>query len=238
MLAAPAGGQAVLYIRLPEQDPPVVKKNIAIFLHHPICSIESVNGIIQSLSPHYSLRIFTLQEGFFDDIDLVVFPGGYGEATRFSGLMKENLKEIRRFLDRGGKYLGICMGAYWADAYYFDILRDTRVKQYIKRRGAEIRSSYGTTAQVSWLGHSERMYFYDGPTFVGGDFVEIASYANGEPMAIVQDSIGLIGCHPESEQSWYWKKYMQPQWHEGAHHSLLLQFVASYLLRDSQPKLL
>lgn len=126
----------MLYIRLPQPGPRFVKKNIAIFLHHPICSIESVNGIIQALSPQYSLRIFTrhaVQDGFFDDIDLMVFPGGYGEATRFSGLMKENQKEIRRFLGRGGKYLGVCMGAYWADADYFDILRNTRVRQYIKR---------------------------------------------------------------------------------------------------------
>ncbi len=230
----------MLYIQLPEPGANAVKKNIAIFLDHPVCSIESVNGIIKALSPAYDLRIFTrhaVQEGFFDDIDLVIFPGGYGEATRFSGLMKENLKDILRFLRRGGKYLGICMGAYWADAYYFDILRDTRVRQYIKRRSAEIRSSYGTTAEVSWLGSSERMYFYDGPTFVGGDFIEIASYANGDPMAIVQGAVGLIGCHPESEQSWYWKKYMQPQWHQGAHHRLLLQFVTDYLLRDAQPAL-
>jgi glutamine amidotransferase-like uncharacterized protein len=214
-----------------------VKKNIAIFLHHPICSIESVNGIIQALSPVYNLRVFTrhsVQEGFFDDVELVVFPGGYGDASTFSGLMKSNLREVRKFLRRGGKYLGICMGAYWADAYYFDILADTRVKQYIKRRNAEIKSSYGTTAQVSWMGEAERMYFYDGPTFIGGEYEEVATYANGDPMAIVQGQIGLIGCHPESEQSWYWKKYMQPQWHNGTHHQLLLRFVAEHLLEESQ----
>ena len=81
-----------------------VKKNIAIFLHHPICSIESVNGVIQALSPVYNLRIFTrhsVQEGFFDDVEMVVFPGGYGDASTFSGLMKSNLREVRKFL-RGG----------------------------------------------------------------------------------------------------------------------------------------
>lgn len=230
--ANPAGDPAA-----DQRNVQVVKKNIAIFLHHPICSIESVNGIIKALSPAFNLRIFTrhaVQEGFFDDVELVVFPGGYGDAGRFSGLMKSHLKEIRQFLRRGGKYLGICMGAYWADAYYFDILGDTRVRQYIKRRNAEIRSSYGTTAEVNWQGSTERMYFYDGPTFIGGEFDVIASYANGDPMAIVQGQVGLIGCHPESEQNWYWKKYMQPQWHEGAHHRLLLQFVAAHLLQDSQ----
>jgi len=87
---------------------------------------------------------------------------------------------------------------------------------------------------VSWMGEAERMYFYDGPTFIGGEYEEVATYANGDPMAIVQGQIGLIGCHPESEQSWYWKKYMQPQWHNGTHHQLLLRFVAEHLLEESQ----
>ena len=214
-----------------------MKKNIAIFLHHPMCSIESVNGVIRALSPAYNIRVFTkhkVPEGFLDDIEMVVFPGGYGDASYFDRLLRANLHEVKKFLRRGGKYLGICMGAYWADSYYFDILQDTRVVQYIKRRSADIRSSYGTTAPVIWRGDEQRMYFYDGPTFLGGDFEKVATYANGDPMAIVQGSIGLIGCHLESEQSWYLKKYMQPHWHYGEHHMMLLQFVANFLLEDTQ----
>ena len=214
-----------------------VKKTIAIFMHHPFCSIESVNGVIQALSPGYNLRIFTkhkVPDGFFDDIDMVVFPGGHGDAESFDHLLRANIHEVKKLLKRGGRYLGICMGAYWADSYYFDILDDTRVVQYIKRRTADIRSSYGTTLPVVWRGSEERMYFYDGPTFTGGDFEKIATYANGDPMAIVQGSIGLIGCHLESEQSWYQKKYMQAHWHHGEQHKMLLQFVADYLLEESQ----
>ncbi|MEO0317581.1 MAG: hypothetical protein RL404_1258 [Pseudomonadota bacterium] len=217
--------------------PRLVKKNIAIFLHHPICSTESVNGIVKALSPAYDLRIFTkhaVHEGFFDDVDLVIFPGGYGDAGKFEHALKANTPEVKRFLRRGGKYLGICMGAYWADAYYFDILKDTRVQQYIKRPRADIRSSYGTTLPVDWQGQPQRMYFYDGPTFVGGTFETIASYANGDPMAIVQGHIGLIGCHLESEQFWYQRKYMQPHWHQGEHHRKLLQYVADHLLGEPQ----
>lgn len=214
-----------------------MKNIIALFLHHPVCSTDSVNGIIKSLASRAHIKIFTrhkVQDGFFDDVDLVVFPGGVGDANTFEYLLKANRTDVKRFLNRGGKYLGICMGAYWADSYYFDILDKTRVVQYIKRPHADIKSSYGTTASVIWRGQPRRMYFYDGPTFIGGDFEKMATYANGDPMAIVQGSIGLIGCHLESEQNWYLKKNMQPHWHHNEHHHLLLQFVVDFLLEDRQ----
>jgi hypothetical protein len=44
-------------------------------------------------------------------------------------------------------------------------------------------------------------------------------------MAIIQGNIGVIGCHPESLDYWYEKKYMRNRWHKGRHHELLLGFV-------------
>ena len=100
-----------------------MKKTIALFIHHPTCSTDSVNGVIAALSPLAHVKLFTrhkVQQGFFDDVDLVVFPGGDGEATLFRSLLKPNMPDVRAYMQRGGKYLGICMGAYWADAYYFN----------------------------------------------------------------------------------------------------------------------
>ena len=139
-----------------------MNKTVAIFLHQPICSIDSVNGIIKSLASRARIKIFTrhkVQDGFFDDVDLVVFPGGVGDANAFEYLLKANRTDVKKFLNRGGKYLGICMGAYWADSYYFDILDKTRVVQHIKRPGADIKSSYGTTAPILWRGQKQQMYF-------------------------------------------------------------------------------
>jgi hypothetical protein len=74
------------------------------------------------------------------------------------------------------------------------------------------------------------MYFYDGCTFVGdGNYETVATYSNGEPMAIIQNNIGLIGCHPESSQSWYDKKYLEPYWHREQQYLLLQQFVFKLL---------
>ena len=217
-----------------------MKPTIAVFLHHPICSADSVNGVIAAMSSLARIKIFTkhkVADGFFNDVDLVVFPGGDGEATAFRSALKDNLNDVRGFMQRGGKYLGICMGAYWADAYYFNLLQGTRCVQYIKRSRADIRSSYGTVAAVNWQGQDKRMYFYDGPTYVGGAFHTLASYANGDPMAVVQGSVGLIGCHLESQQHWYSKKVLQPHWHQNTHHRLLWQFVANHLLQNQQMQL-
>jgi hypothetical protein len=70
------------------------------------------------------------------------------------------------------------------------------------------------------------MYFYDGAAFTGpGSFETVARYANGDAMAIIQDRVGLIGCHPEADQHWYnYYSWMRRQWHGGQHH-LLLKFV-------------
>ena len=217
-----------------------MKPTIAVFLHHPICSADSVNGVIAAMSSLARIKIFTkhkVADGFFNDVDLVVFPGGDGEATAFRSALKDNLNDVRGFMQRGGKYLGICMGAYWADAYYFNLLQGTRCVQYIKRPRADIRSSYGTVAAVNWQGQDKRMYFYDGPTYVGGAFHTLASYANGDPMAVVQGSVGLIGCHLESQQHWYSKKVLQTHWHQNTHHRLLWQFVVNHLLQNQQMQL-
>ena len=56
----------------------------------------------------------------------------------------------------------------------------------------------------------------------------------GAGMAVVQGSVGLIGCHLESQQHWYSKKVLQPHWHQNTHHRLLWQFVANHLLQNQQ----
>ena len=72
------------------------------------------------------------------------------------------------------------------------------------------------------------MFFNDGCALVGdtSKFSTVATYANGDAMAIIQGRVGLIGCHPESEKFWYDSyKQMTGHWHKRQHHELLLEFV-------------
>ena len=81
--------------------------------------------------------------------------------------------------------------------------------------------------EVDWNGSKEQMYFYDGCALIGDEtkFKTIARYANGDPMAIIQGRIGLIGCHPEAEQFWYdGYSWMRRHW-AGGHRRRLIEFA-------------
>ncbi len=211
-----------------------MKGKIALFLHQPKCSVQSGNGIMRALSPFYSFKIFTrheLEADFFDDVDMVCIPGGFGDAESFDYLLSENGPRIKEFVQQGGAYLGICMGAYWAGQYYLDILDGVDAEQYITRPKTDTRRPHAKNIDVTWKGQPTKMYFYDGCALVGnGNFETVATYANGDAMAIIQNKIGLIGCHPESENHWYENyTWMQGKYHQGIQHRLLLDFVDSII---------
>lgn len=211
-------------------------KTIAIFAHHPLCSVQSVNGIIESLTPHYKFKIFTrheIEDDFLDDVDCVCFPGGVGDSDRYDNLLVKHRSSIRKFVSSGGHYLGICLGAYWAGHHYFDILDPgTQVMQYIKRPNACTKRPHAKGMQINWRGTEQRMYFYDGCAIVGDNMDVVATYSNNDPMAIIQGKVGLIGCHPESQKNWYsYHSWMPKHWHHNAHHKLLLDFTNSLMSR-------
>ena len=212
---------------------------IALFIHQPKCSVQSGNGIVHALSPYYRFKIFTrhdVEEDFFDDVDIVCVPGGIGDSDSYRYLMKELEPRIKKFVLGGGKYLGICMGAYWADKHYFNLLCDVRAEQYITRPKTATRRPHAKNQTVMWKGQEEKMFFYDGCAFTGSGLSVSdiwARYPNGDPMAIIQGRLGLIGCHPESEPHWYEEySWMRGKYHNGEHHKLLLEFVDDLINRN------
>jgi glutamine amidotransferase-like uncharacterized protein len=209
-----------------------MKGRIALFLHQPKCSVQSGNGIMRALSPNYTFKIFTRHEverDFFEDVDMICFPGGIGDADSYDYLLKDNAGRVQDFVQNGGRYLGICMGAYWASRYYFNIVKDIDAEQYITRPGTDTRRPHAKAQQVSWQGQEEHMFFYDGCSLVGNgiDSSDVwAVYPNGDPMALIQNRVGLIGCHPEADKHWYESySWMPKHWHKYRHHDLLLDFA-------------
>ena len=207
-----------------------MKPKIALFLHQPKCSVQSGNGLMQALSPHYDFKIFTrheLERDFFDDVDCVAVPGGIGDSESWQYLMRDNRDRIVDFVQSGGKYLGICMGAYWAGSGYFDMLKDVKAVQYLSRPGTDTRRPHAKNIAVTWDSKPMNMFWYDGCALVGeGAFDTVATYTNGDAMAIIQGNLGLVGCHPESEKHWYESySWMRNHWHNREHHKLLLEFA-------------
>ena len=212
------------------------KTKIALFVCDPKCSVQSSNGVMNALSPHYDFKLFSkneVEKGFFNDVDMVIFPGGIGDSDSYDTILKNNKKLVVNFVKKGGKYLGICMGAYWAGKDYFDILDDVDSVQYIKRPNTDTRRPHAKNIKVNWQGNDTTMFFYDGCAMVGdGNYETVATYANGDAMAIIQKNIGLIGCHPESQQFWYDSySWLKDKYHNGTQHKLLLDFVDELMER-------
>ena len=212
------------------------KTKIALFVCDPKCSVQSSNGVMNALSSHYDFKLFSkneVEKGFFNDVDMVIFPGGIGDSDSYDTILKNNKKLVVNFVKKGGKYLGICMGAYWAGKDYFDILDDVDSLQYIKRPNTDTRRPHAKNIKINWQGTNTTMFFYDGCAMVGdGNYETVATYANGDAMAIIQKNIGLIGCHPESQQFWYDSySWLKGKYHNGTQHKLLLDFVNELMER-------
>jgi glutamine amidotransferase-like uncharacterized protein len=214
------------------------KTKIALFVCDPKCSVQSSNGVMNALSENYNFKLFSKNEvenGFFDDVDMVIFPGGIGDSDSYDTILKNNKDVVVDFVARGGKYLGICMGAYWAGKDYFNILDKVDTVQYIKRPDACTKRPHAKNMPVMWRNQPYNMFFYDGCAIVGDDmspYETIATYSNGDNMAIIQNRIGLIGCHPESQQFWYDSySWLKGKYHNGTQHEMLLDFVNELMER-------
>ena len=208
-------------------------KHIGVFAHHPECSEDCIQGMRLSLEPNYKITEFRedqITPKFLAQFDAIAFPGGIGDSASFDTFFRRRSQQaIADFVTNGGLYLGICMGAYWAGSYYFDLLDSVDAHQYIKLPGAAVRRSYGTTVEVVWNGSPTQMYFYDGCALIGDEsrFKTIGRYSTGEPAAIIQGGVGVIGPHPESQLYWYQEPwaYNRPNWHDQQHWALLRGFV-------------
>ena len=182
---------------------------------------------MHALGNNYNFKLFSrneVEDVFFDDVDMVAVPGGFGDADSYDTLFKNNAQAVRKFVRQGGRYLGICMGAYWAGRHYLNILDSVDAVQYLKRPAADTRRPHAKNMSINWRGQPDHMFWYDGCALVGDTtkFETVATYSNGDAMAIIQNRIGLIGCHPEAEQFWYDDySWMRRHWSVGHHHKLL-----------------
>ena len=212
-----------------------MKPTIALFIYDPKCSVQSGNGIIKALGSHYNFKIFSkneLEDDFFDDVQMIVVPGGFGDSDSYDRLFNYNAYRVKEFVKNGGHYLGICMGAYWAGKHYLNILDNVEVEQYIKRPNTDTRRPHAKNMPIVWNGIDDNMFFYDGCAFGPGQYDIVAKYMNDDPMAIIQGRIGLIGCHPESQSHWYESySWMKGKYHNGKHHTQLLEFVNELMER-------
>ena len=207
-------------------------RNIAVYQQEPIASKDCAEAVQKVLKTKYS-NVFIISHDdctseTFATLDCIVFPGGEKDVDNFDTLIKDKSRLVRNFVGAGGKYLGICMGAYIAGPMYFNILGATSAEQYVKEADSEITTEKETIADIYIANKPYSVYFYDGPVFK--KYLRnkniLARYKNKQAACIIkqykQGKVLCVGPHLESEKNWYTdKKY----WHAGLHHKLLLDMV-------------
>lgn len=212
------------------------KKSIAIYIRYPISDIEcalALNKVCKKKFKTAFLNHKTLVEKNLKNFDCIAFPGGLGEVDNFDFLLRDKKDLIKNYLNSGGKYLGICMGAYIAGKHYFDLLKDADCIQYVKRKNSEIKQEEEKKIiKVFWKRKLYNMYFYDGCAIIGNEkkFTIYSRYKNKDPMAIIQNNIGLMGCHPESPLEWY-KELSMESFYNKNNHKLLIDFIEDLFAR-------
>ena len=155
---------------------------------------------------------------------VVAFPGGpdLDDAWDMVGRYKSS---VRDFVSAGGHYLGFCLGAYLAGhSPGFGLLpRGADTDSEIEQPRAQVTSDKDTVIQVDWTfvsGHKEDkrwVYFQEGALIEGLDKSKMGqSSQHGKVLGTYSKTgdvaasvtafgkgwVGLVGPHPEADQSW------------------------------------
>ena len=143
--------------------------------------------------------------------DLYVQPGGGDDvAQAYDDLGPIAASAITDYVRGGGRYLGICMGAFLAGSDPgLSLLSPADTGGYIDLPDAAVRDDRDTLVPVTWDGQVVQAYFQDG-SYIDGDLDGIdvvATYTDGPPVAVVDTFgagvVGVIGTHPEAPLTWY-----------------------------------
>lgn len=228
------------------------KPTVLVYVEHPMCSIDCADGVRDVLlaSKKYtpllvgpdSFPYLELTPALLSKAACLLVPGGLGDSDQYDDSHLRKLRHtIKDYVTNGGRYFGICMGAYLAGHHYLNILqKNTKAAQYVRRKRSTVTHENPDVVSVNWQGEDKTMYFFDGAVFVpkkkyrriSGEVV--ARYRNGDAAAIIQrcgaGRVGVVGTHPEAHKWWFYvEKKLRSYWHSCIHHDLVLTFLSKLL---------
>lgn len=94
-------------------ETPHHKIRVALFLDHGAHPRNNLRLALEA-SPDISVETIDggeIRQGYLTDFDLLIVPGGSAKKQSVS-MKAEGRDEVRRFVQQGGFYIGICAGAY------------------------------------------------------------------------------------------------------------------------------
>ena len=151
-----------------------------------------------------SAQLNAMSEAEIQEFRLLIVPGG-NFIDIGNSLTPDASARIRRSIEQGVNYLGICAGAFFAGASApngLNLASGTRFRFYAaEEHGIRKTAVTITTADGKALDH----YWEDGPQLTGWGEI-VSKYPDGTP-ATVQGKFGqgfvlLVGVHPEAPDTW------------------------------------
>jgi glutamine amidotransferase-like uncharacterized protein len=182
------------------------------------CS-EAVAELLETSRYHFAVTYVgpddaALTDDLLDHATVYAQPGGGGSVDDAFAYVRRDEARIRAFVRRGGRYLGFCMGGYFAGKNPGFGLLPGDSGEFITSPGASVTTEADTTVQVLWRGVPHTLYFQDGPYFIVGaraseaDVAVLATYASNDEVAALvapfgKGVVGVVGPHPEATPDWY-----------------------------------
>lgn len=180
------------------------------------CS-QNVKAALLRLDPHYQIDFVGAGEPV--DItpqtlaryDLYVQPGGGQDIpAALDSLGDARADAIRNYVAGGGRYLGLCMGAYLADDNNLGLITQD-LDSEAGRPGFEVSGIEDAAVRVTWDGKPDTVFYQDGPYFPKATstsaYTTLATYQNGDVAAArytyKKGVVVLSGPHPEAGQAWF-----------------------------------
>jgi glutamine amidotransferase-like uncharacterized protein len=150
--------------------------------------------------------------GKLDDCDVLIIPGGWPQKYS-NNLGKSGFQKIRKFVKNGGKYIGICAGAYLASKKFelddkesfkglgiSDVKVKMEVKKFLPGKLREIEF-VSDSALTKGFAKQLKMWYENGP-MMSARKEEVKAQFDKSSAAIVQSKYGkgsviLFSPHPE-----------------------------------------
>ncbi len=141
--------------------------------------------------------------------DLYAQPGGDGGPEQAFRNRSQDISAVKAWVKAGGRYLGICLGGYYAGSWVFNMLPGD-ADNYANSSGADIHSTEDTMVKVLWRDQPRTIFFQDGAYFKlnsGANATILARYKANKAIAAMvtaygQGKVGVSGPHPEAEDGW------------------------------------
>ena len=191
-LAAPALG-----VRADEAVPP---RPLRIAIYSDAGTSKSRQNVLKVLKdlPHLTVEPVLVDDvvaGRLDGFDVVIHPGGSG-GGQGRALGEDGRKQVRRFIEQGGGYVGVCAGAYLATCDYEWSLNVLDAKVVDRKHWAR---GFGNV-DIALTEQGRRLldadcqtltiYYHQGPLLAPAGNPDIDDY---EPLAIYEGEIAEKG---------------------------------------------